>query len=57
MATRVERQIELLEGELLDENLTEADRKLIQQEIKDLTREIADEMRWRDQGEERGWQQ
>lgn len=56
MATyQQERHIEQLERELERDDLTAEDRAGILDEIRDVEREIADENRWRDEGEERGW--
>lgn len=50
-----ERAIDALERQLESDDLTEADRKDIHREIRDISRDLADEERWRDEGYERGW--
>lgn len=50
-----ERAIDKLEEDLCDPDLTDEDRRLIRQDIREIQKDIADEERWREEGYERGW--
>lgn len=49
-----EKQIDLLERDYENAE-TDSDRKEILREIRDIERDAADEQRWREEGQERGW--
>lgn len=55
MSRQVELQIEALERDLEDPDLTDLQKDAICRELRELGRELADEERWRDEGHQRGW--
>jgi hypothetical protein len=50
-----ERAIDQLERELERDDLTAEDKRAIMRELRDIERDAADEEKWRDEGEYRGW--
>lgn len=50
-----DREAERIEEELCDPDLTEADRKILQRELRDLAREANEQEAWENEGAERGW--
>lgn len=54
MSTDAEREIDRLE-QALQETDDPEERDAIERAIRDIGRELAEEERWREEGEERGW--
>lgn len=50
-----DREIEHLEREMENPDLSEAEKREIYREIRDIERDLAEEERWRDEGHDRGW--
>jgi uncharacterized coiled-coil DUF342 family protein len=50
-----DREIEALERELEDGDLTPSERRDIMRELRDIERDFGDEERWQDEGRDRGW--
>jgi len=55
MSRAAEREIETLEREMEDPDLSEHERQELYRAIRDIARDLDEEESWRQQGEERGW--
>lgn len=52
--TRAEREIDLLEQQL-DETDDPKEKEAVRLEIREIQREVIEQQRWLDEGDERGW--
>jgi hypothetical protein len=50
-----EQEIDALEKQLEDGDLTDEEKRAIHRDLRDIERDFADEEQWREQGYERGW--